>query len=54
VRDVTQEGPPPGMALHEVEGEGEGEEETVIPLVKPAPARKRNNNGRKPNGLLKR
>ena len=36
--DVTQEGLPPGMALHEVEEEEE--EETVAPLVKSTPARK--------------
>jgi len=36
--DVTREGLPPGMALHEVEEEEE--EETVAPLVKPAPVRK--------------
>ena len=36
--DVTQEGLPPGMALHEVEEEEE--EETIALLVKPAPARK--------------
>jgi hypothetical protein len=33
--NVTEEGLPPGMSLHEVEGEEE--EETVEALVKPAP-----------------
>ena len=37
--DVTQEGLPPGMALHEAEEEEE-EEEVAVPLVKPAPGRK--------------
>jgi len=36
--DVTQEGLPPGMALHEAEEEGE--DEAIVPLVKPPPARK--------------
>lgn len=35
--DVTQEGLPPGMALHEVEEE---EEDAAVPLVKPVPTRK--------------
>ena len=36
--NITQEGLPPGMALHEIEEEEE--EETAPPLAKPAPARK--------------
>lgn len=48
--DVTQEGLPPGMALHEI-GEEE-EEEAVVPLVKPAPARKTKQQRRKAQRAL--
>jgi len=48
--DVTQEGLPPGMTLHEVEEEEE--EETVAPLVKPAPARKTKQQRRKAQRAL--
>jgi hypothetical protein len=47
---VTQEGLPPGMALHEVEEEEE--EGTVIPLVKPAPARKTKQQRKKAQRVL--
>lgn len=48
--DVTQEGLPPGMALHEVEEEEE--KEAVAPLVKPAPARKTKQQRRKAQRAL--
>jgi len=48
--DVTQEGLPPGMALHEV-GEEE-EEEVAAPLVKPAPARKTKQQRKKARRVL--
>jgi len=48
--DVTQEGLPPGMALHEVEEEEE--EEAVVPLVKPAPARKTKQQRKKAQRVL--
>ena len=48
--DVAQEGLPPGMTLHEVEEEEE--EETVVPLVKPAPARKTKQQRRKAQRVL--
>lgn len=47
--DVTQEGLPPGMTIHEVEEEGE---ETVVPLVKPVPTRKTKQQRRKAQRAL--
>ena len=48
--DVTPEGLPPGMTLHEIEEEEE--EETVVPLVKPAPARKTKQQRKKAQRVL--
>ena len=48
--DITQEGLPPGMTLHEIEEEEE--EETVVPLVKPAPARKTKQQRKKAQRVL--
>ena len=48
--NVTQEGLPPGMALHEIEQEGE--EETVAPLVKPVSTRKTKQQRRKAQRAL--
>jgi len=49
--EVTQEGIPPGMTLHEVEEEG-NEEEIVAPPVKPAPSRKTKQQRRKAQRVL--
>jgi len=50
--EVTQEGVPPGMTLHEVEEEGNEEEEIVAPPVKPAPSRKTKQQRRKAQRVL--
>lgn len=47
---VTEEGLPPGMTLHGVDGEGE--EEIATPLVKPTPARKTKQQRRKAQRAL--
>jgi hypothetical protein len=50
LRNVTEEGLPPGMTLHGVDEEGE--EETTISLVKPPPVRKTKQQRRKVQRVL--